>query len=178
VIDPVDPAHKKLVQDYTKLTDDDRQHLTIAQGYYELGMIEDSVAELNLIAPESRQTLPVLEAWLSIYLWTERWSDAVKTARCLVEKDPSQSLWMTDLAYATRRAESLDAAKTVLLQAIRRFPKVALVHYNLGCYEAQLGNLTTARELVKKAIKIDRSFRKTAIEDPDLEPLWQQLQSS
>ena len=54
-------------------------------------------------------------------------------------------------------------------------PQVALVHYNLACYECQLGNLEMAKGHLKLAFKIKKGLRLEALDEPDLEPLWDSL---
>ena len=53
-----------------------------------------------------------------------------------------------------------------------RIRRTGILHYNLACYEAQLGDLSTARQCIKAAIEINSSFRKNAQCDPDLARLW------
>ena len=72
---------------------------------------------------------------------------------------------------ATRRAISIHAARPILLEALQRFPEDATLHFNLGCYAAQLGELGEARRLVRKAIALDGAYRDLARTDPDLEPI-------
>src|SRR4051812_13447381 len=78
-------------------------------------------------------------------------------------------------AYATRRADSIEAARLILLQAAERLPNIAIFHYNLACYECQLGDIETAKERLRRAFEIDPDFRCIAVEDSDLEPLWRTL---
>jgi Tfp pilus assembly protein PilF len=79
------------------------------------------------------------------------------------------------LAYATRRAESIQAAKEILLNAEPRFPKEAVIEYNLACYFCQTGDLQNAKNYLKKAFKIDLNWRMAALQDEDLKLLWNSL---
>lgn len=81
------------------------------------------------------------------------------------------------LAFATRRAESVQAAKAVLLRAFALLPKEAILHYNLACYECRLGNLDAARERLRGAFELEPRFRQAVLEDEDLAPLWDSLGS-
>jgi hypothetical protein len=49
------------------------------------------------------------------------------------------------------------------------------VQYNLACYECQLGDTDGAKMRLRRAIEIDLAFRSIALEDEDLEPLWETL---
>jgi len=54
-----------------------------------------------------------------------------------------------------------------------------LIPYNLACYTAQLGQIKEAKDWFKQAMALGaKSARRTAIDDPDLEPLWEGMQGS
>jgi hypothetical protein len=78
-------------------------------------------------------------------------------------------------AYATRRAESLQAAQSILLEGVERLPAVSIFHYNLACYECQLGQLEVAKARLAHAFKLDPSWRLAALDDEDLRPVWDSL---
>jgi len=46
---------------------------------------------------------------------------------------------------------------------------------NLGCYHCQLGRLKEAGECVRKSIDLDKSYKAMALDDEDLEPLWERF---
>jgi Tfp pilus assembly protein PilF len=52
---------------------------------------------------------------------------------------------------------------------------VAIFHYNLACYECQLGDIDGAKERLRRTFEIDADFREIALEDADLKPLWELL---
>ncbi len=81
-------------------------------------------------------------------------------------------------AYAIRRANSIQAAKDILLKAEPRFPKEAVIKYNLACYSCQLGDLEAAKNYLKRAFNIDLRWRLQALEDEDLKALWDSLQAT
>jgi len=67
------------------------------------------------------------------------------------------------------------AARDFLLEAVDRFPGDAMTHFNLGCYACQLGDIEQAKTRVGKAIELDAKFKLLALDDADLEPLWEVL---
>ena len=69
----------------------------------------------------------------------------VELAKRLTEFEPDNSQWPVSLAYATRRAISIEAAKEILRNAQTKFPTEAVIPYNLACYECQLGNVGSAK---------------------------------
>ena len=78
-------------------------------------------------------------------------------------------------ADATRRADSIQAAKEILLNAESMFPKEAIIRYNLACYCCQLGEIENAKDYLKKSFEIDSTWRLQALDDEDLRPLWDSL---
>jgi len=153
----------------------DLRHLTAAHGYLDLGMFTNAEAELDLIDPEVRHLPEVLSVRLEIYLRQENWERVLGIAERLMRNDPDEAQWVITLAYATRRAQSIEAATPILLEALQRHPVEPGIHYNLACYECQLGNLESAKRYLETAIKLDPGWRARALHDPDLEPLWDSL---
>ena len=59
-------------------------------------------------------------------------------AKRLKEFQPDNLQWTISLAYATRRAYSIDVAMEILLDAEAKFPREAAIPYNLACHYANL----------------------------------------
>jgi len=73
-------------------------------------------------------------------------------------------------------AVELDAAdqledKNVLARGVGLHPREAMLHFNLACYEAQLGQLDDARAFLDTACGLNPEFKELAKTDPDLAPL-------
>jgi hypothetical protein len=49
---------------------------------------------------------------------------------------------------------------------------VSHFHYNLACYESQLGNLEEAKARCRLRFKLDPDYRRVALADEDLQRLW------
>jgi Flp pilus assembly protein TadD len=77
-------------------------------------------------------------------------------AKRLAEFQPDDIQWTISLAYATRRADSLQAAKEILLSAEPKFPKEGIIKYNLACYSCQTGDIEAAKNYLKKLLKLIR----------------------
>lgn len=155
------------------LDPEDQRRLTTAEGYADIGMFLEALAELDEIAPKSRHRPEVLAAHLSIYAELKKWELMQTVAKKLVSEEPID--WIVFLAYAIRRTESVAAAKTMLVDAVERYPTAAILHYNLACYECQLGQIERAQVRLCDALKLDKNFRELALDDEDLEPLWNSL---
>jgi hypothetical protein len=78
--------------------------------------------------------------------------------------------WVISLAYATRKIESIPAAKTILLEALKEHSDDAAIHYNLACYECQLNDLDSTKRYLNGGFEIAPDLRTVAFDDPDLQP--------
>jgi len=157
------------------LLPDDHRHLTAAEGYATLGMFLDADAELEQIDAEVRHVAEVLAVRLEIYRGLEKWELMQTVAGRLAAHDPDNAQWSISLAYATRRAQSIEAARRILLEAVERLPKEPIIHYNLACYECQRGELEVAKARLAHAFKLAPKCRLMALDDDDLAPLWDSL---
>jgi tetratricopeptide (TPR) repeat protein len=143
-----------------------------AIGFLELGMWQEAADEIESLPPERRGDLDVLEVRIEIYREAKAWRLMEVVARELLRQMPEHPAPWLHLAYAVRRSESLSEAKEVLEAAIDNFPDNATIHFNLGCYQCQLGDNERAKAHVARAIELNLDFRLQALDDPDLEPLW------
>ena len=157
------------------LNPDDQRHLTAAEGYAELGMYLDANAELEAIDAEVRHVAEVLTVRVGIYAGLEKWELMQTVAGRLAAHDPDNVQWPISLAYATRRAEFIEAAKIILLKAVERHPKEPLLHYNLACYERVMGEVEVAKARLKHVFKMSPGGRLMALEDEDLRAVWDSL---
>ena len=153
----------------------DQKFFEAAHGYAELGMFHDANEQLEKIDPFLRAAPEILALRIEIYRGLQKWELMTELTRRLTEFEPDNPQWPVSLAYATRRGNSIEAAKQILLNAERRFPKEAVIPYNLGCYCCQLGDLEAAKKFLRRAFQIDPAWRLIALDDIDLMPLWEAL---
>ena len=153
----------------------DQKHWEAASGYVQLGMYLEADAELDEIDPFCRAAPEVLAVRLEIYAGLKKWELMQTVAKKLGEHDLQNVQWAISWAYATRRANSLQAAKEILSNAESKFPKDAIIKYNLACYCCQLGESENAKNYLKTAFEIDSTWRLKALDDEDLRPLWDLL---
>ena len=153
----------------------DQRHLEAARGYIALGMHLDANDELEQIDATCRHLPEVLSVRLAVYQSAKRWELAIVVAKQLAAIDSQNPQWAISLAYATRRLTSIEAAKVILLDAAAKHPEEPIIHYNLGCYECQLGDLDAAKSHLKRATELQPQCAAMAMDDPDLEPLWEMI---
>lgn len=157
----------------------DTHYLSAAIGWLELGNQSEARAELARISPSCQKNPEVLEVRWMLDASEHNWSDALVTARCLIENDPTRSAGWLHQAYALRRVPDggLQAAWDALLPVADRFPKEPTIPYNLSCYACQLGRLDDARTWLKRAMRVGNkpNIKIMALSDSDLKPLWNEI---
>jgi predicted Zn-dependent protease len=164
---------------FEKLEPPDSHYLSAATGWLELGNPTEALADLDHISADCQNKPVVLQLRWIIFAKQENWPGALEVARALVEIAPQLLDGWIHQAYALRRAPGQGLAKAweALLPVADQFPQEPIVAFNLACYAAQLGNNSDAWIWLKKAAKSGGAepIRKMALADPDLEPLWNQL---
>ena len=133
-------------------------------------MFDDAAMVLEEIAPEDKNRKEVLGARVVLYMAAKKWDMAAAVASHLVKVDPQTAGWWISLAYALRRAESVEKAEAILLRAQAIHPKDAMIAFNLACYASVTGWFEEAR--LRRAIQLDKDVRGLALDDEDLKPLW------
>lgn len=145
--------------------------LTYASGYLALGLHADAVEELDAIAAGEQDSLPVLTLRNHACVAARDWAGAAALGALLCSRDPAEAEHWIQWAYATRRHLGIPAAREILLNALGRHVQEPILHFNLACYEAQLGEPAAARQRLRAACALEPSCRKMALADEDLEPL-------
>lgn len=112
---------------------------------------------------------------VSVHLDRGEWEPMRRVARQLALTCADDSRWPLCVAYATRRLESVEQARAVLLAAEPHFPEDAGIQYNLSCFAAQLGDLREARMYLRRAFQLNPVWRGAALQESDLAPLWEDL---
>jgi tetratricopeptide (TPR) repeat protein len=159
----------------------DAHYLNAAIGWLELGNPTEARAELDNISPANQMHPDVLEVRWLICAELKDWPAALASARALIERAPERPSGWLHFAYALRRVPEggLQKAWDALQPAYEKFPNEPIIAFNLACYACQLGRLTEARQWFKRAIAIGDpdKLKQMALGDPDLEPLWPEINS-
>lgn len=152
-------------------SDETRKALAAADGYLYLRLPEYALQELELIAEPEKQVPPVLLANVRALLHLRRWTDAEELSTIAALQHPGEEEFTVQRAFALHQLNKGDEAVAVLEAAPEWLRKTGILHYNLGCYEARLGDEAIARQCINTAIRINSAMKKTARIDPDLHSL-------
>jgi len=145
--------------------------LLAAQGYSELSMPDDALAELDSLPEDAARTSPALELRAVILMQAKRWKPALTISLELCRIVPEITCGFIHTAFCLHELGRTDEARDILLggpDALRTEPTF---HYNLACYECALGHLDLARMHLEKSFTLDKKMRDFAKSDPDLAAL-------
>lgn len=146
--------------------------LRAADGYLTLGMADEALREIRDVPPSERGAPTVRLAHIRVLLHLHRWAAAEKLSRQSATLHPEEEEFTVQRAFALHRMEHGEAAVAVLHSAPDWIRRTGILHYNLACYEARLGDLAAARQCIDAAIEMNAEMKKRARIDPDLAGLW------
>lgn len=147
-------------------------------GYIELGMYDEAKRELALLPDDLQQKAEAKLAQLELLVETKEWGRGASLACELCRSWPEKSFFWIKWAYCLHELRRTSEARDVILSAPPETQAEPLVRYNLACYESQLGHIDHAKELLSMAIKADRGYQAIALDDPDLQPIWDSLNNT
>jgi len=142
-----------------------------AQGYFELEMNKEAIAELDKLPLADQLRPDVLEMRVLILMKDQRWREALSASEKLCAVAPQIPIGFIHAAYCLHEMGQTREAKELLLEGPASLVNDATYHYNLACYECALGNLEAARAYLKASLAMDEKLGEFAKTDPDLSPL-------
>jgi tetratricopeptide (TPR) repeat protein len=162
------------------------REIEAAQGWLELGNPDEALSELEKVPANLRHREDVLRLrWLILHE-QGNWEACKDLAVQLISFDSLCGEYWLWLARATRRAsvDGIKEARRLLLRVHKGFAD-PIFPFNLACYDAQLGDLKSAKRWLNKAFEraraLDESVVQTLAEwcarDEDLAPLGDEVRS-
>ncbi|MBV9107337.1 MAG: hypothetical protein JO313_15075 [Verrucomicrobia bacterium] len=151
------------------------QIVRIAEGYSELGMLDDALAQIDQLDSEHQDRLEILQIRVDILLRKKHWEDALRLSLRFCAINPSQPHGYVHAAFCLHELGRTSEAKQTLLEGPATLLDEPVYYYNLACYETVLGNLEQAKAYLRASLRLDKSFREMAKKDPDLKPIRDEL---
>ena len=142
--------------------------LLAAQGYLELGMTGEALAELSALPADGSRDPDIVELRLHVLIQAKRWADAWNAAEELLCISPGVLPGYIHGAFALHELGRTAEARDLLLRGPEELRNDPIFHYNIGCYEALLGNREAGLASLEQTFAMDRSYREFARRDPDL----------
>jgi predicted Zn-dependent protease len=144
------------------------KRLLAAQGYTELDMPDEALRELDALDPLDQIREEVLQLRLFVLMRARRWESAVDICRELRELNPELTNGYIHGAFCLHEMGRTADAKRLLLDGPAALLREPTYYYNLGCYDAVLGNIEEAQHALEISFQMDKKFREIAKYDPDL----------
>jgi predicted Zn-dependent protease len=155
----------------------DQRSLSAAEGWIELGNHREAEKELEGLPAERRGHPAVLEIRWQICAKAKDWAEALNIASALVQLLPEHPSGWVHRSFSLHELKRTAEARDNLLRVVDKFQDDPVMRYNLACYECQLGRLEQAKNWLEKALQLGdpKKIKDMARQDPDLQPLWNQI---
>jgi tetratricopeptide (TPR) repeat protein len=163
-VNPPDPAFERTMQ--------------AAEGFFQLGMLQDAWNELEELQPTWRHFSQVALLRVHVLNNLERWEEAATIGRGALRDYPQFGPLYLATAHALRHCQDAAAAKAVIMEGESVLKDEAIFYWMLACYDCQMGNLGDARAELRIALELDNSMPLGALENADLVPLWESFGES
>ncbi len=131
-------------------------------------MPQEALAELGQLPSADRDREEILQLQLFIFMQGRLWSQAIAVCDRLRELFPESTPGYIHGAFCLHEEGRTEEAKALLLSGPSTLGKEATFFYNLGCYDAVLGNIEEATSALHTSFEMDKKFREIAKHDPDL----------
>ena len=151
------------------------RNIRAAEGYADLGMYDDALAELDGLDPGEQERLETVRMRVEIALCKRDWRSGLRLSLRICQLYPNESSGFIHAAFCLHELGRTQEAKQTLLDGPAKLLDEPVYYYNLGCYDAVLGNLDQAKAYLRASFRLDESFRDMARKDPDLERIKDEL---
>jgi len=138
-------------------------------------MVEEALAELSALHIPENPDPDLVELRLHILVQGCRWEEVLATAEELIRIRVDAEPAFIHGAFALHELGRTTEARNLLLKGPPVLRKDPTYHYNIGCYEAVLGNREAALQSLCTSFALDQTYRDFALRDPDLESLRDEL---
>ena len=134
-------------------------------------MTRESLTELDAIPARYQNRPEVLQLRLHHLMRKKKWSLALRVSQKLCRAAPDAGAGYLHAGFCLHQLGKTAEARNLLMTGPLALLKEPIYYYNMGCYEALLGNVHDAQANLQISFKMDSSFRDLAKKDPDLKAL-------
>jgi len=142
-----------------------------ACGYAELGMTRESLGELNALQDAEQERPEVLQLRLHHLMREKKWTRALMISRKLCRIAPRCCGGFLHAGFCLHELGKTAEARALLLKGPAALLNEPIYYYNMGCYDALLGNAKSAQVHLLTSFRMDPTFREIAKRDPDLKSI-------
>src|SRR5436305_2804222 len=150
--------------------------LESAKGWIILGDLKEAIRDLDRIAVKWQKHADVLEVRFTIYSKARKWIVCMELAAAMLDLAPDRPTAWINSASTLHHLKQTEDAWNALYSVRERFPNVPAIPYNLACYAARLGKIEDSQRWLRKAVALGGpQFKKMALGEEDLKPLWNNI---
>lgn len=152
------------------------RHVVAAEGFSELGMPEQVLAELAGVEPADPPRAGAVARLRACALCSlSRWAELAGLCQAMIAQDGQNSFWPRMTGFALLRQGHASQAKELLEPAAACFPEDSGVVYCLAWTLTRLGDVEAARPHLYRAMNLAPLHRRMAVSEPDLKAFWPEL---
>lgn len=151
-------------------------YLRAAEGWIELGNYDEASEELHSCPPAIKSTVECLKLWVRIYAAQNHWREVEMICETLAKHAPEDPFTIFNQAEAFFKQGRPREAYAVFKYSPLCFRKGPKYFYALARYLCALDQKTLALKCLGNAFDKDPSLKLKALDDPDLESIWVDVQ--
>jgi len=134
-------------------------------------MTRESLGELNALQDAEQERPEVLQLRLHHLMREKKWTRALMISRKLCRIAPRCCAGFLHAGFCLHELGKTAEARALLLKGPAALLNEPIYYYNMGCYDALLGNAKSAQVHLLTSFRMDPTFREIAKRDPDLKSI-------
>lgn len=139
-----------------------------ADGYCFFNMFEEAALALSEVPEDEVDSLEYCITRNRFLMSMKEWKIALHNTDVSLQLFPYEPEIIVQKAYILRQLGLNEESAREIVDSPAWMVKSGILHYNLACYEAIMGDPEVAVKFMDLAIEINPKMRKTAKSDPDL----------
>jgi tetratricopeptide (TPR) repeat protein len=148
-----------------------------AEGWFELGQLNEALEELDGITSRQRSHGDVLYLRWRIFVALKKWDRCLVISRALTAGYPDEVRSWIVLAETYYLLGEVEKAFRIASVNAAEFPESWHLLYDAACYACLIGKFQEAQQYFNLAMQMGdaKSIRQQTLDNPNLEPLWEAL---
>lgn len=148
-------------------SDTAKRLLVEAEGYIALELFDEAAERIEAVSGAGLFPFECAVLRGESLRERDRLDEAVPFFRQALQLKPGDVAATVGFGWCAKRLGQTDLAIAAYEAALERHPDVALLHYNLACYQSLLGQADEALAHLRSAIEKEKAFREAAASEED-----------
>jgi len=152
-----------------------RPILEPAEGYFELGMYREAWKFIEALEPSVRTHPLAILLKIDILAARRKWRDATTLAMDGCAQWPILDSFFLKAGSCLLQQRDYHSAWDMLTIGPDSLTQKPEYYFSMARCEAQLGLYDDARHSLESCFALDGRYRRVALDEPDLQPVWESL---